>query len=398
MPWLRTAALSLNLHAGVHREPTHLGGLSGMVCEMIQRGAGQYSSRDLVAAQDNLGIDRNSGVSTAFVSFGAAMPSESLQAAISLYADIARNPHLPQDQLDDARMMAVQELRAMEDEPTHRVMRRLRELHYGERLGRSNYGTETGIQDITQEDIRDFYQTNYHATGGILSIAGKVDAAQVIDWAEAAFGDWRTGKLEDLPSPTGAAKYEHFESASSQTHIGFAFDAVPYSHPEYFKLRAGMGILSDGMSSRLFDRVREKRGLCYTVTASCHSLKNGGGVFGYAGTTPERAQETLDVTIHEIESLLDDLESSELERWKVRIESGLIMEQESSASRASSMASDFYQLGRPMTTAELETLIESLTLDDIRDYWSANPPKDYRIVTLGPNPLTIPESSESTAV
>ena len=159
-----------------------------------------------------------------------------------------------------------------------------------------------------------------------------------------------------------------------------------------------MGILSDGMSSRLFDRVREKRGLCYTVTASCHSLKNGGGVFGYAGTTPERAQETLDVTLHEIESLLGDLESSELERWKVRIESGLIMEQESSASRASSMASDFYQLGRPMTTVELETLIESLTLDDIRDYWSANPPKDYRIVTLGPNPLTIPESSESTAV
>ena len=159
---------------------------------------------------------------------------------------------------------------------------------------------------------------------------------------------------------------------------------APYSHPDYFKLRAGMGILSDGMSSRLFDRVREQRGLCYTVTASCHSLKNGGGVFGYAGTTPERAQETLDVTLHEIENLLEDMSSSELDRWKVRIESGLIMEQESSASRASSMASDFYQLGRPMTTIELESLIESLRLEDIRDYWSANPPKDYRVVTLGP--------------
>ena len=138
------------------------------------------------------------------------MPSESLEAAISLYADIARKPHLPQDQLDDARMMAVQELRAMEDEPTHRVMRRLRELHYGERLGRSNYGTETGIQDITQEDIRDFYQTNYHATGGILSIAGKVDAAQVIDWAEAAFGDWRTGELENLPESRRSCQVRTF--------------------------------------------------------------------------------------------------------------------------------------------------------------------------------------------
>ena len=108
------------------------------------------------------------------------------------------------------------------------------------------------------------------------------------------------------------------------------------------------------MSSRLFDRVREQRGLCYTVTASCHSLKRTGGVFCYAGTTPGRAQETLDVTLAEIEHLIDDLNPSELERWKVRIQSSLIMEQESSASRASSLASDHYQLGRAMPTEELE--------------------------------------------
>ncbi|MGI9474841.1 MAG: M16 family metallopeptidase [Rubripirellula sp.] len=393
MPWLRTAAFSLNLHAGVQPEPEPLAGLSGLVCEMVQRGAGKHSSRDLVAVQDNLGIDRNSGVSTALVSFGSAMPAESLQAAIELNADIVRRPHLPQDQLDDAKMMAMQELRAMEDEPTHRVMRRLRELHYGEHLGRSTYGSEQGLERITQDDVRDFYQQRYHAGGSIMAVAGKVDSEQVFEWAEAAFGDWKTMPNESLGQPEGRATYEHIESPSSQTHIGFAFDAVPYGHPDYFKMRAGIGILSDGMSSRLFDRVREQRGLCYTVTASCHSLKNCGGVFGYAGTTTERAQETLDVTLREIEHLLDDIESSELDRWKVRIESGLIMEQESSASRTSSLASDFYQIGRPMTTSELEIAIESLSLDDIREYWGQRPPRDYRIVTLGPEPLNVPTSS-----
>ena len=270
MPWLRTAALSLNLQA-VHREPAHLGGLSSLVCEMIQRGAGQYSSRDLVAAQDNLGIDRNSGVSTAFVSFGASMPSDSLPAAISLYADIVRNPHLPHDQLEDARMMAIQELRAMEDEPTHRVMRRLRELHYGEVLGRSNFGTETGIQQITQDDIRSFYQTNYHSSGGILSIAGNVDPTEVLDCVNTAFGNWRTGSLEDLPCPSGVATYEHFESSSSQTHIGFAFDAIPYA-TRIISSFGGMGIWRWHEQSAVRSR-REQRGLCYTVTASCHSLK-----------------------------------------------------------------------------------------------------------------------------
>ena len=117
------------------------------------------------------------------------------------------------------------------------------------------------------------------------------------------------------------------------------------------------------------------------------SIRGFGGVFGYAGTTPERAQETLDVTMQEIQGLTTDLQQHELDRWKVRIESGLIMEQESSASRASSLVSDFYQQGRAVTTTELESKIESLTLDDVRDYWTENPPSNYRLVTLGPDKL-----------
>ncbi len=397
MPWQRTAAFSLCLRGGVQSEPEHLGGLSGLVCEMVQRGAGSHSSRDLVAIQDNLGIDRSSGVNTAMVAFSCAMPAESLAEAIKLYADIVRRPHLPQDQLDDARMMSMQELRAMEDEPTHRVMRRLRELHYGEKLGRSTFGTEEGIESITQDDVREFFTANYHAGGGILAVAGNVDIATVMKWAAAAFGDWKTGPTLALDPPDGRATYEHIESPSNQTHIGFAFESIPYGHPDYFKMRAGVGILSDGMSSRLFEHVREQRGLCYTVTASCHSMKHAGGVFGYAGTTPERAQETLDVTLGEIEHLIDTLEPSELERWQVRIQSSLIMEQESSASRASSLASDHYQIGRAMTTEELESIIESLTLDQIRDYWIANPAQRYRIVTLGPDPLSIPSAPNPSA-
>jgi predicted Zn-dependent peptidase len=390
MPWQRTAAFSMCLAAGVQMEEDQFGGLSGLVCEMVQRGAGSYSSRDLVSIQDNLGIDRSAGVSAATVSFGGAMPAESLPRAIALYADIVRRPHLPGDQLDDARMMSLQELRAIEDEPTHRVMRRLRELHYGDRLGRSTHGTEAGLQAITHRQVRDFYTDHYHAGGAIFAVAGNVDPDAVIDAVGRAFDGWKQGTPKALSPPAGRRAYEHFDSPSSQTHIGLAFDSIPYGHDDYFRMRAGIGILSDGMSSRLFDRVREQRGLCYTVSASCHSLKHAGGVFCYAGTTPERAQETLDVTLHEIEHLIDDLQPGELERWKVRIQSSLIMEQESSASRASSLASDQYQLGRVMSTDELESIIESLTLEEVQEYWAGHLPGDYRIVTLGPRPLATP--------
>ncbi|WP_372896593.1 M16 family metallopeptidase [Stieleria sp.] len=389
MPWLRTAAFTLSLRSGIQTEPDNRAGLASMVCEMVQRGAGSFSSRDLVAMQDNLGMDRNSGVSTATSSFGAAMPAESFGEALKLYADIVRRPHLPADQIEDARMMMIQELRAIEDEPTQRVMKRVRELHYGSRLGRGNQGTMESLAAINSDDIRQFYQANYHAGGAILTVAGRVEADTVVQLAQEAFGDWRTENVDDAPLPSGAPVYEHIQAASSQTHIAFAFPSIPYGHPDYFAMRAGIGILSDGMSSRLFDRVREKRGLCYTVSASCHSLINAGGVFGYAGTTPARAQETLDVTLGEIRNLPSDLEQSELDRWKVRIESGLIMEQESSASRASSLASDFYQIGRAMPTAELSEIIEALTLDDVKGYWEQHPPSDYRIVTLGPEKLNV---------
>lgn len=390
MPWQRTAAMSLSLRGGVSVEDAAKRGLAGLTCEMVQRGAGSYSSRELVAVQDNLGIDRNSGVSTAMTTYSAAMPTESLPQCISIHADIVRRPHLPADQLEDARLMSIQELRAMEDEPTHRVMRRLRQLHYGDALGQSVFGTESGLKAITPDDVRDYFHSHYHAGDAIFSVAGKVEIDQVVDMAKQAFGDWKTLPTPELPAVDRKPIYEHIDSPSSQTHIGFAFPCIPYGDADYFRMRAGIGILSDGMSSRLFDRVREQRGLCYTVSASCHSLKKAGGVFGYAGTTPERAQETLDVTLGEIGRMTEDLQQAELDRWKVRIQSGLIMEQESSASRASSLASDLYQVGRVLRTEELEAMIEAITLDDIRGYWSAHPPCHYTIVTLGPKSLTIP--------
>lgn len=389
MPWLRTAALSLNVRGGLFAEPDHLGGLAGMVCEMVQRGAGDYNSRQLVAFQDNLGLDRNSGVNTSLASFGAAMPAESLREAIGLYAQIVRNPQLPNSQLEDARMMMIQELMALEDEPTHRVMQRIRQLQYGDRLGRPTQGNEAGLSAITAADVRDFYMHHYHAGGAVVAVAGRVQPPQVVDWLASEFADWNSLDYPSLDPPAGQADYEHIELDSSQTHIAFAFETIPYGHRDYFRMRAGIGILSDGMSSRLFDRVREQRGLCYSVSAACHSLPHCAGVFGYAGTTSERAQETLDVTLREIRHLVDDLEPAELDRWKVRIQSALIMEQESSASRASSLASDFVQLGRVMTTEELEAEIESLTLDDVRQYWQQHRPQRFRIVTLGPEPLTL---------
>src|SRR5690606_38623912 len=177
---------------------------------------------------------------------------------------------------------------------------------------------------------------------------------------------------------------------SNQSHIGLVFPSIPYRHEQYFEAWAAVGVLSGGMSSRLFTEVREKRGLCYTVTASLHTQRDRAGVFCYAGTTAERAQETLDVTHGELVRLGEGVLPGELKRLKARIKSGLIMQQESSAARASSLARDWYHLGRVRPIEELAEKVDHLTAASINEYLSENPPKDFTVVTLGQEPLELP--------
>jgi predicted Zn-dependent peptidase len=152
-----------------------------------------------------------------------------------------------------------------------------------------------------------------------------------------------------------------------------------------------VGILSDGMSSRLFTEVREKEGLCYTIYASVNTLRDRGAVLCYSATSTERAQETLDVTMRELRRLKEGVAEDELQRLKARIKSSLIMQQESSASRSVSMAIDWYHLGRVRSLQEVSDYINALTAESISDYLRRNSPRDFRLVSLGAKPLEMPQ-------
>src|SRR5205823_14701076 len=158
------------------------------------------------------------------------------------------------------------------------------------------------------------------------------------------------------------------EQDSNQTQIGIAYDSVPYRHADYFAAWGAVGVLSGGMSSRLFTEVRERRGLCYSVYATYHTLRDLGSVLCYAGTSAERAQETLDVTLGELARLADGVEQNEIDRLKARIKSSLIMQQESSSARSSSVARDWYHLGRVRTLDEVGALVDALSARSISDY------------------------------
>lgn len=391
MPWLESAAFAVLVQAGCAHEPTDKLGLASLTCEMAQRGAGERDSRQFMGDLENLGADTSASVSIAHTSFGGAMPAESLPEVLSIYADLIQRPHLPGDQIEDARLGCLQEVKAVEDDLAQKTMQQLRLAHYAEPWGRSSQGTEATVNSLTIADVQRHFKQLYSPRGAILSVAGKIDWPRLKGDVERLFGDWKAvgeSKLTETPPPR---TYKHIPVDSSQTHIGIALDAVPYSHSDYFQIRGAVGVLSDGMSSRLFTEVREKRGLVYTVYAMLHSLRDRGSILAYAGTTAERAQATLDVMLAELKGLYNGITSNEIDRLKGRIKRALIIQQESSPSRAGSIALDWYYLSRVRTMAELSKIIDDLSADSINAYLAGHRPSHFTITTVGRDKLQLPD-------
>lgn len=387
---VESAAFSFLLPSGCCYDPQGRSGLAALTCEMMLRGAGSRDSRAWLSELENLGVERGESVGVSQATFSGATLRENLPAGLELFADLLRAPHLPSDQLDAGRQVCLQELRGIDDEPSQKLMIELRRQRYPDPWGRTSHGDEKGLRAATIDDVREFHAGYYRPNGTILALAGNIDWPRVCDQVEQLFGDWKPIELSEPSSSNGRRSSKHIKFDSTQSHIGVAYPTIPYKHPDYFQSWAAVGVLSSGSSSRLFTEVRERRGLCYTVYASLHTQRDRASVLCYAGTTAERAQETLDVTIDELKKLGQGIEQSELNRLKARIKSSLIMQQESTTARSGAIARDWYHLGRARTLQEVGQMVDELTAESINAFLERNPPQDLIVVTLGPEPLEVP--------
>jgi predicted Zn-dependent peptidase len=389
-PSVESAAFTCLLPAGCSHDPAKRAGLAALTGEMMLRGAGPRDSRTWVSDLENLGVERGESVGVAQATFSGATLRDNLAAALVLFADLIRRPHLPSDQLEAGRNTCLQELRSIDDEPSQKLMIELRRRRYPDPWGRSSHGDEGGLRSATIHDVREFHATRYRPGGTILAVAGNFDWQRLCDHVQQLFGDWPATTLAEPKGANGRSTGSHIPFQSNQSHVGIAYPTIPYKHPDYFQAWAAVGVLSSGSSSRLFTEVRERRGLCYTVHASLHTQRDRASVLCYAGTTAERAQETLDVTVRELLRLGEGVQQNELDRLKARIKSSLIMQQESTSSRSGALARDWYHLGRARSLDEVGKLVDELSAETINKFLKANPPRDLLVVTLGPQPLEVP--------
>lgn len=390
MEHVRSAALNFLVPAGCAYDPAGHRGMASILSEMITRGAGKRSSREMSLALDNLGLDRDESVGQIHMRFWGATVAKNILPALEIYADILRRPHLPEEELPAVQALALQDIQSLEDEPRSKVMVELRKRHWPAPLGNDRRGTPTDIEKITPAKVRKFYENAFGPRDMILSVAGNIDWPRLKDKVEELFGDWQTPVDRPLRYKDATGGKSHIKKDTQQTQIAIAYPSVPFGHPEYYAANGAISVLSGGMGARLFTEVREKRGLCYAVSASYQTFKEQACVLVYAGTTNERAQETLDVTLAELQRLRNGVTDEEVQRVQAGLKSSVIMQQESTSARAGALAGDWYYLGRVRPREEIQRAIDSLTPPLIVEHVKRYPAKDFTVVTLGPKALKVP--------
>ncbi|UCC99377.1 MAG: insulinase family protein [Phycisphaerales bacterium] len=389
MEAVQSVAFGFMLPAGAARLPAGCCGAGNVIADWIFRGAGDKDSRQLSDALDGLGLVRARSVGSSHIAVGAALEAGNLARALDLHADIVRRPCLKDDQFELARQLAVHEVLSLDDDPRQKVMLKLREQFYPDPLGRNTIGEIAELEALTPDTARRIIEGGFNLTKTIFAVAGKYDFDAVCRKMEGLFETGRQDSAEPVGLGLRAGRYTHVHNDGAQVHIGLMTETVAPTHEDYYNARVAISVLSGGMSARLFTEVREKRGLCYAIGARYHGLREAAGIMCYAGTTPEKAQETLDCIVGEFNRLAEGISEEELARAKVGLKSALIMQSESSSSRAGAIGSDHYILGRVRSLDEVKDKIEQTTVDSVLRFLASNTFRDFTVATIGPKQVTV---------
>ena len=384
-----SAAFGFMLPAGASRLPEGCCGAGAVIIDWIFRGAGDRNSRELGDALDGLGLHRTGSVSSSHITVGATLEAGNLAEAIELHGDIILRARLEEEQFELAKQLAIEEVLGLDDEPQYKVMIKLQEQFFPSPLGRSSIGKVDELNVLTAEKAKGIIKNNFNLSQTVFCMAGKYDFEAVVGQLKDLFETAEQKSSEPIEIGEGGGKYRHIHNDSAQVHIGLMTGTVKPTDDDYYNAKVAVSVLSGGMSSRLFTEVREKRGLCYAVGARYHGLKEAAGVVCYAGTTPDKSQETLDLIIGEFDRLVEGISEEEIERAKIGLKSSLILQSESSSSRASGIGSDYYILGRVRSLDEIKEAIEVTSVDSVLEFLRKNRFRDFSIVTVGPKELTV---------
>ncbi|MCB9845707.1 MAG: insulinase family protein [Phycisphaeraceae bacterium] len=388
MDSVRSASLAWLVPAGAAMEPQEYEGLGAMWSELLMRGAGGLNSRAQADAFDRLGASRGVSGQTFFLSISSTFLGNRIDDVLPLVAEMVLQPTM--DAIEPARDLALQSLESLVDEPAERTQLEAKRHHRPSPINRSGLGTPESLARIDKKTARSQWERLARPDGAFMGIAGSIDPDRVLARLERIVGDWHGATPMPPHGLRGDRGVHHVPDEGNQVQIVVCHDAPREADADSILERVVLAVLSGGMAGRLFTEVREKRGLCYDVHASYGPSRDFGTVSAYVGTSPERAQESLDVLLAELERIngASPVTPDEFERAIVGMKSRLVFSGESTGARAAALVSDLFRLERARTLEDWALAVDAVTLDQVNGYLARRTLGSLTIQTLGPVALS----------
>ncbi|MBM4051422.1 MAG: insulinase family protein [Planctomycetes bacterium] len=340
-------------------------GESAMCAEMLLRGTERSTSEELARRLDVLGVQRNTAASMHHVNLSAVTTGPKANDMLACLGEMVRSPRMDPDGVEQAKALGLQAIAAIRDEPQQLCTQHLLRISMPAPFNRSGLGTPEGIRALTADGLHAAWHRRCTPGGTLIGLAGDVDHDAACAVLDQALAGWAGSSTTMVPGQSPRSTRHIEVMPTSQTHMALSLDAPSARDEDRHAMRLATRVLGGGSSSRLFDEVRERRGLCYSVGSSYSGGRDLGRVMIYAGSRSERAQETLDCILRELERLERGIDAEELERARTGILSRMVMSEESTSARAMALASDWFTYGRLRSLDELTSDLRGVSLDQV---------------------------------
>ena len=384
-------SVALMFGVGSRHEPGRIAGASHFIEHMLFKGSRRYpTSRDIAEAIESVGGVLNAETDKELTMYWAKVPGDRLGLAIDMLVDATRNPLLDPTELEKEREVIIEEIRMYVDSPGDHVHTLFEEqLWPGHPLGIDIAGTEESLRATAADDLSGYMADHYLAGNLVVTLAGNVDHAEAAGMVREAVAGWPAAEPPAfLPTspPPATVGIRMLSKDTEQAHIVLGTRCTSYNHPDRFVLELLDGILGGGMSSRLFQEIREKLGLCYDVHSWVATLSDTGSAGVYIGTEPRRAQEAIKAVMHELHRLCEEpVAERELNKAREYHKGRLLLGLEGTNSMATWLGGQELLTGRILEVSEIVEVVDAITVEDLlrvaRETFAEQP---IQVAAIGP--------------
>lgn len=367
MPHLSTAALGVWVASGSRHEKPHEHGLAHLLEHMAFKGTKRRTARQIAEEIEAVGGDLNAETNTERTSYYVRLMGEDAPLALDLIADILTEPTFDPEELKREKGVILQEIGAYEDTPDDLVFDMVLEAAYAQDpLGRRILGTPQSVRAQNEASMRGFLERRYRAPEMVIAASGAVEHAAIVAEVEKRFAPFPKGAADQAAPAQWTGGDARSVKPLEQAHLALAFQGLSFLDPRHYALHVFSSLLGGGMSSRLFQELREERGLCYSVFSSMMPFSDTGALVIYGGTNGDDADEFMRVTADIMREAAEQPSETEVARARAQLKMSLMMALESPARRAEQMAQHILAFDRVLSRQEMADAIDAIGVNEVR--------------------------------